>query len=463
MSEWMRSHPRCALWAGMGIGKTSATLYTLDLLRLLGEIGNDPTLVIGPMRVARDTWPEEVVKWDNFSDLTIIPLTGTPKQRASKLKARADIFTISYELVPWLVEHCLEKWPFRQVVADESDRLKGLREKKGGISMSHKKAGASAERAFQLARVAHTMVNRWVNLTGTPAPEGYTDLWGQTWYLDRGERLGRTYGSFQQRWFRPKFNGYGVEILPHGKKEIDERLADLCLTVDPKDYFDLREPIVRTVEVTLPGQARKAYRELERELFTVLTSGEVITAPHAAALTNKCLQLANGAVYTQHPLWSPVHDVKLEAVESILHESGGMPILLAYQFQSDKARLLQKFKGAADISTPTGMRAFRSGNARIGIAHPKSMGHGIDGLQHVTNILVRFGHDWKTGERLQMLERIGPMRQLGAGYNRPVFVYDIVAKDTLDEDVLAKHQFNISAQDALLAAMKRRPHALHHT
>jgi len=306
-------------------------------------------------------------------------------------------------------------------------------------------------------------VRRWVNLTGTPAPAGYEDLWGQTWYLDRGERLGRTFGAFQQRWFRPKFNGYGVELLPFGKKEIDERLKDICLTVDPKDYFDLREPIVRTVEVILPGQARKSYRELERELFTVLETGETVAAPHAAALTNKCLQLANGAVYTQHPNWSPVHEAKLEALESILHESGGMPLLVAYQFQSDKARILQKFKGAADISTADGMRAFRSGNARLGVAHPKSMGHGIDGLQHVTNILVRFGHDWKTGERLQMLERIGPMRQLGAGYDRPVYVYDIVAKDTLDEAVLAAHEFNISAQDALLAAMKRRNDAVHKT
>ena len=463
MADWMRSHERCGMWAGMGIGKSSATLYTLDLLRLLGEIGDDPTLVIGPMRVARDTWPEEVAKWDNFRALRVIPLTGTPKQRLDKLKVRADIFTISYELIPWLVEHYLEKWPFRQVVADESDRLKGLREKKGGISLSHKKAGASGARAFQLARVAHTMVRRWVNLTGTPAPAGYEDLWGQTWYLDRGERLGRTFGAFQQRWFRPKFNGYGVELLPFGKKEIDERLKDICLTVDPKDYFDLREPIVRTVEVILPGQARKSYRELERELFTVLETGETVAAPHAAALTNKCLQLANGAVYTQHPNWSPVHEAKLEALESILHESGGMPLLVAYQFQSDKARILQKFKGAADISTADGMRAFRSGNARLGVAHPKSMGHGIDGLQHVTNILVRFGHDWKTGERLQMLERIGPMRQLGAGYDRPVYVYDIVAKDTLDEAVLAAHEFNISAQDALLAAMKRRNDAVHKT
>ena len=457
MIDFLCNNKRGSLYASMGTGKTSACLYAIDVLQLLGEIHhNDPTLVIGPARVAEDTWPEEVAKWSQFRDMKIVPLCGTPAQRLDRLKSRADIFTISYELAPWLVETYLERWPYRQVIADESDRLKGFREKKGGTNTDNKKAGSSGKRAFQLARVAHTLVDRWVNLTGTPSPNGLKDLWGQNWYVDRGARLGRTHGAFMQRWFKPKWSGHGVEPMPHAEKEIHELLRDVCLTIDPKDYFDLKDPIVKPIYVTLPLSAKKIYRELERELFAQLQDGQEIEVFNAAALTNKCLQVANGAAYTEYPNWSAVHDAKLEALKSIQHESGGMPLLVAYQFKSDVERILKAFPGAVELRTKDGMARFRAGDAPIGLAHPKSMGHGIDGLQHVTNILVRYGHDWNLGERMQMLERIGPMRQLQAGFERAVFVYDIVAKDTIDEDVIESHVAKRSVQDALLNAMKRR-------
>jgi hypothetical protein len=168
------------------------------------------------------------------------------------------------------------------------------------------------------------------------------------------------------------------------------------------------------------------------------------------------LQLANGAVYTEYPNWSAVHDEKIAALESIVSESGGVPLLVAYSFKSDCARIKRAFPQAVELSTDDGMRAFRSGNAPIGLAHPKSMGHGIDGLQRVTNVLVRFGHDWNLGERMQMLERVGPMRQLQSGFDRPVWVYDICASETIDEDVIAAHVSKRSVQDSLLEAMKRR-------
>src|SRR6202795_1854705 len=284
MVDWIAEHKRCALWAGMGIGKSSAALFALDMLRLQGEIGNAPTLVIGPMRVARDTWPEELAKWDNFANFSIIPLVGTPKQRADKLKIKADISTISYESVPWLVEHYLDKWPFRQVIADESDRLKGFRLTQGG------------QRAHALGRVAHALTHRWVNLTGTPSPNGLKDLWGQTWYLDRGERLGRTFSAFTDRWFRRSWNGFSIEPMPHADKEIHAALEDICITIDPKDYYDLKEPIVNTVKVKLPEKARKIYKQLEKELFADLEEHGEVEVWNAAALTNKCLQIANGAV-----------------------------------------------------------------------------------------------------------------------------------------------------------------------
>lgn len=458
MVDWVVEHERCSLWAGMGIGKSSAELFALDLLKLMSVIGASPTLVIGPARVAKDTWPDEVAKWTNFQDMRIMPINGTPKERARRLQTRShiDVFTVSYELAPWLVNYYMERWRFKQIVADESDRLKGFREKKGGVNIESKNTSKKGKRAHSLGLVAHNLTDRWVNLTGTPAPNGLKDLWGQQWYVDRGARLGRTHSAFMQRWFKPKWSGHGVEPMPHSDREIHAALADCCLTIDPKDYFDLADPIVVPIMVKLPPAAMRVYKALEKELFVNLGDLGNVEVFNAMSLTNKCLQLANGAVYTEYPKWAPIHDEKIEAVRSIVGEAGGMPILLEYSFKSDLARIKAAFPSAVELSTVAGMKAFRAGDSPIGAAHAKSMGHGIDGLQNVTNILVRFGHGWNLGERMQMLERIGPMRQLQAGLDRPVFVYDIIAEDTIDEDVIAAHVGKRGVQDALLAAMKRR-------
>ena len=464
MVDWLMSVKRGGLWAGMGIGKTSASLVVLDWLKILGELDvRHPALIVGPMRVARDTWPDEVRKWDQFRDLSITPLVGTPAERVELLRRPSHLFTVSYELAPWLVEQWVERWPYRIVIADESDRLKGFREKsKHGTKLESEKSGRSGKRAHQLARIAHNGTDRWINLTGTPAPAGLKDLWGQTWYLDRGLRLGRTFGAFQQRWFRKKWNSdYGMEPMPHSDAEIHGLLKDIYLTVDPKDYFDLKDPIYTRVSVTLPPPARKLYQKARDEMYIALeelVQREGINIVNAGVLMQKCLQIANGAVYVDKVTreWAHVHDAKLEALDSIVHEAGGAPIMVAYNFRSDRDRILKAFPAAVDISTTEGLAAFKSGKRTIGVAHPKSMGHGIDGLQYVTNILVFFGHDPKTGERMQFIERAGPMRQLQAKLDRPVWVYDIVAKDTEDENVMRIHHENKSVQDVLLDAMNRR-------
>jgi hypothetical protein len=456
MVDFIRHNKRCALFAGCGTGKSSSALFAIELMALLGEIDfKNPVLVIGPARVARDTWTDEAAKWTQFAHLIILPLSGTPTERLKKLKQKAHIYTISYELLPWLVDCWLAKWPYRVVIADELERLKSFREKAHGTNLKSAKSGASGKRAHSIGRVVHNLTDRWINLGGTPAPAGLKDLWGSTWFLDRGERLGRTFTAFKDRWFRLRWSGVGIEPLPHAEKEIHAALADICLTVDPADYYDLKKPIVNQIKVPLPPKARALYEKLEREMFVKLESGVRIDALTAAGLTNKCLQLANGAMYTDHPAWEEVHRAKLEALESVVSESGGTPLLVQYSFKSDKTRILKTFRGSVDLSTPRGLSYFKSGSARIGVAHPGSMGHGIDGLQHVTNQLVRFGHTWKLSETMQMLERIGPMRQFNAGLNRAVFVHDILASETLDETVLDAHENHRGVQDALLRAMNR--------
>lgn len=462
MVKFIREVKRCGLYAGMGIGKTGAVLFALEALRILGEIDpRNPVLVVGPARVARDTWSDEVAKWSDFTHFKIVPLCGTPAERLVKLKQRADIFTVSYELLPWIVEYWLAKWPYRIVIADELERLKGYREKahyEKRKSIGTNKSGASGKRAYAIGRVAHNLTDRWINLGGTPAPAGLKDLWGSTWFLDRGQRLGGTFTAFKDRWFRMRWSGVGIEPLPFAEKEIHAALKDICLTVDPKDYYDLKDPIVNDIRVKLPPKARALFEKMKRDLFVEIEARggiERIDALTAAGLMNKGLQIGNGFLFTKHPLWEKVHDAKLEALESIRSEAAGMPLLVQTSFIPDKQRILKAFRGSVDISTPKGLAAFKGGAARMGVCHPGSMGHGIDGLQLITNQIVRYGHVWKLSETMQMLERIGPMRQYQAGLDRAVWEHRLIADDTFDDSVLEVHRTNGRVQDALLLALNR--------
>lgn len=446
------SNPRCALWAGMGMGKTSSTLAVCDALLLAG-LARRP-LILAPLRVARSTWPGEAEKWAEFSHLRVQPIIGSAEERRAALQASADIFTINYDNLVWLVETLGEYWPFDMVVADESTRLKNFRIKQGG------------KRTQALSNVAHSKVKRWVNLTGTPAPNGLNDLWGQTWFLDGGYRLGRSYSDFENRWFgyqraKDAVNAHKTfvkrVVFPHSQTEIQDRLRDICLTLDPKDWFDLNDPIVRTVEVELPAKARKHYRDMEREMFTHL-EGHDIEAFAAAAKTIKCLQMANGAAYVgeSNTEWVVTHDEKIEALKSVVEEASGAPVLVAYHFRSDLARLQAAFPEARQLdAAPQTIEDWNAGQIPVLLAHPASAGHGLN-LQDGGNILVYFGHWWNLEERQQILERIGPMRQKQAGHERPVFVYNIVARDTVDEVVIDRMQSKREVQDLLLEYMKNR-------
>lgn len=441
-TQFLLATPKAALYADMGMGKTGAVLSVLDKLMHAGY--DEPILVLAPKRVAKDVWSDEALKWDDFRKYYVMPIVGNVSVRNVAVTTRAHIHTCNYENLEWLVRRVSrEKWPWKLVVADESTKLKGFRLQQGG------------KRARALALVAG-LTERWINLSGTPAPNGLKDLWGQYWFLDRGERLGRTYSGFMQRWFRPKYDGYGIEPMPHSEKEIHERIGDITMALRARDWFDLAEPKVNEIRVKLPEGLRKQYKQLERELFTKLQCGTEVEVFNAAALTTKCLQFANGACYTKAPAWVHVHNLKLEALESIVNESGGKQLLVAYEFQSDRERILKAFKDSIDISTAKGLEAFKAGHKQIGVAHPASMGHGIDGLQHNCWTLIYFGHGWAMDLRDQILERIGPMRQKQGGYERVVEVYNIICHETLDDDVIDRHASKRSVQEALTTAMARR-------
>lgn len=447
---------RGATWAGMGMGKTVSTLISLTHLDLV-EPG--PTLVLAPKRVAQSTWPDEVAKWEETRSMVVSVVLGEPADRRRALRKKADIYTTNYENLPWLIEHLGDAWPFTKVVADESTRLKSFRVGAAKVKKNGepKRAPHAPVRSTALARVAHKKVRRFTELTGTPSPNGLEDLWGQAWFLDAGERLGRTHGSFVQRWFRPNHNGFGNAPMLFAQEQIEGKLRDICLSLDARDWFDLDEPIVRTIRVDLPRRARAIYEDMERHMFA--TIGETdIEAFGAAARTIKCLQLANGAAYLDEKAetFAEVHDVKIQALESIVAESGGVPLLVAYHFKSDLARLMKAFpKGRQLDAHPQTIRDWNAGKIPMLFAHPASAGHGLN-LQDGGNILVYFAHWWNLEERMQILERIGPTRQKQAGHNRPVWVYNIVATDTVDELVIARTESKRDVQDLLMEAMKRR-------
>lgn len=453
--DFITEHKRCALFAGMGLGKTATVLGALNNLSLVED--PFPVLIVAPLRVARKTWREEVAKWDDFKGLRVSQIVGTPAERKAALLRPAEIYTINYENLPWLREALAGRQMFRTIVPDESSKLKNFR---GSIQAHHKtgKRFLRCDKGVNTKALAHLgfKADRFVELTGTPAPNGLQNLWAQLWFLDGGKRLGRTFEDFESRWFRPHPSGYGLVPMRHAQAEIQDRIRDICLTIDPKDWFGLEAPISRVVRVELPPKARQAYEKMERDLFLQVGDTE-IEAFNAASKTIKCLQLANGAIYTDEDgNWADFHDAKIQALEDIIEEAGGMPVLVAYHFVSDLARLKKAFPKGRALVTEKDEDDFKAGKIPVLFAHPQSAGHGIDGFQKVTNIIAFFGHWWDLETRQQIIERIGPVRQMQSGMDRPVFIYDIVAEGTIDELVIERHETKREVQDILLAALNRK-------
>lgn len=439
ISEHIISHPRCAIWVPMGFGKSAAALDALIRLSLIEDIF--PVLIIAPLRVAQSTWPDEIVKWTNFEHLTISVLTGTPETRQRNLKKKADIYTINFENIPWLVGQCGKDWPFKTIIVDEARKLKGFRSRQG------------TTRTKALAAVAFRSP-RFIELTGTPAPGGIEDCWGQLYFLDKGARLGHSYSAFMNRWFTKGWDGYSYTPMEHAQQEIEERIKDICLSL-PKDYFPTDAPIEYPVYVDLPSHAREKYKEMEQELFTLIKT-HAVEAVNAAVKTQKCLQFANGCAYTDDKgSYVEIHNEKIEALKSIVEETGGSPLLVSYLYKSDLARLQKAFPRAKTLDKdPRTIKKWNSGAYAMLLAHPASAAHGLD-LQHSCNTIVYYSVDWDLELHQQILERVGPARQKQSGYDRPVFVYYILTRDTIDEGVLERLKTKKSIQDCLLNAMRR--------
>jgi len=457
-TKFILEHERCNLHVDMGLGKTIMVLNALDTLYTCGEY--KPTLILAPSRVARSTWSAELEKWSHLYGLEISPIVGDPLQRIAALKRDVPIYTINYENIVWLTKYLQSKWPFRTIVADESTKLKSHRvywqtNKQGTRYLCHSPSCGARTKA--LTHLAWKKTRRWINLTGTPSPNSLGDLWGPNWFIDKGASLGTSYTAFEDRWYKTDYNGYDKIMLPHAEREIRAAIAPTTFTLRAEDYLDLGEEIVNTIYIDITGKARKHYDEMEKELYTVIKAGEV-EAFTAATKSMKCHQLANGALYHDDKgTWEAIHDEKLEALRDVIGEAGGMPVIVVYQFKSDLARLQKAFPEGRALDTRRETEDnFKAGKIPILFIHPASAGHGIDGWQHVTNIMCFFSVDWNAETRDQVIARIGKVRQFQAGLDRPVFIHQIIARNTVDEIILRRLETKMTVQAALKEGLARR-------
>lgn len=461
MINFMLSNLRCNVFASPGTGKTSSSLYAFDAMRMFGEAKR--ALVLAPKRVAMSTWPNEVALWSNFNHMSIAACVGTEAQRIAVLKSEPDIVCINYEQLPWLMEVLGDHWPFDTVFADESTKIKSLR-----ITLQTSKLGnefvrgQGSTRAKAISKVAHKRVRRWINLTGSPAPNGVIDLWGQCWFIDQGMQLGRSFTAFEDRFLTsvPTSEGYTRKVpVPGAQQIIEQLIKPYSIAIDARDWFDIKEPIESIIKVDLPPKARRAYETMEQELFAELESGVEIEAFHAGSKAQKLLQIGNGTVYTDPVTraWEVVHDEKIEALKSLVTECNGESILVRYTHVPDKERILKAFPRARFLDdNPKTQDSWNAGNIPMLVAHAASAGHGLN-LQHGGRVLCDYSSGYNLEEDEQIVERVGCTRQAQSGYDRAVYRYRIVAADTVEEhSVLPRIKYKMSVQDSLKNAVRIR-------
>lgn len=430
-AQWVVDNTCGMLMLDMGLGKTVSTLTALQTLVDHFEVTR--VLVIAPKRVALSTWPAEIEAWDHIR-LSYSLLMGSKAARGKAYRSPAPVHITNIDNLVWLIEHAGKHWPYDMVVIDESSMFK-----------SHN------TRRFRALRRALPQIDRTVLLTGTPAPNSLLNLWPQIYLLDSGERLFRTFTGFRDHYFTSDYMGYTWTPKAGAEEDIYHRIGDVCLRMDAADYLDTPERVDITTPCPLPAAARSVYDAMEADELLPMSEGEPITAANAAVLVGKLQQIAGGAVYREGRDWEDVHQTKLDALEDLIEASGGQPLLVAYNYQHDLARLQARFPQARVLDTdPQTVEDWNAREIPLLLAHPKSAGHGLN-LQHGGNTLVWFSLTYSLELYQQFNARLH--RQ---GQKEVTRVYHLVAPDTIDEEVMAALQRKSAGQDALLGALRAR-------
>lgn len=430
--KFIESHPISALFLDMGLGKTSITLTAVNEL-LFDSFEVRKVLVIAPLRVAKNTWCDEIKKWDHLSNVKYSIVVGTEKERISALNKKADIYIINRENVDWLVNKSGYKFDFDMIVIDELSSFKNHQSKR-----------------FKSLMKIRPKVKRIVGLTGTPSSNGLMDLFAEFKVLDLGERLGYFIGQYRNTYFKPdKTNGaivYSYKPLPNAEDSIYERISDITVSMKAREYLKMPELVISKYQVEMSSNEKKQYDKMKKNLICEIKDGE-ITVSNAGSLSNKLSQFANGAVYDDEQNIVEIHSRKLDALEDIIESMNGKPLLVAYWYKHDLQRIKKKFD-VKEIKTGKDIADWNKGKIPVALIHPASAGHGLN-LQQGGSTLVWFGLTWS----LELYQQTNG-RLYRQGQKNTVVIQHIVTKGSIDEQILKALERKNKTQEDLIEAVK---------
>jgi len=436
--DFILEHPIAAILLDMGMGKTSIVLTAIMQL-IYDRFEVNKVLIIGPLRVARTTWPEEIKKWEHLKGLRYSVVVGIAAERKAALKEDADVYIINRENVPWLIEQSGMSFDYDMVVIDELSSFKSWQSKR-----------------FRSLMKVRPQVKRIVGLTGTPSSNGLMDLFAEFKVLDMGKRLGRFIGQYREWYFKPdRMNGpivYTYKLLPGAEKAIYEKISDITISMKGTDYLDMPELISTEYKVYLDEEEKAKYQALKEELVLQLPGGEV-TAANAASLSGKLSQLANGAIYDDDDSVNVFHQKKIDGLEDLIESANGKPVLVVYWFKHDLSRIIERLSQLGvhyeKLDSDASIQRWNKGQIDVGLIHPQSAGHGLN-LQSGGNIMIWFGITWSLELYQQTVARLWRLGQT----EKTVSVIHIVTDGTVDERILKALEAKDITQSALIDAVK---------
>lgn len=437
-TNFIIKNPTSAVFLEMGLGKSVITL-TAILELCLERFEVSRVLVIAPLRVARDTWPAEIQKWDHLKGLTYSVAVGTAAERRAALRQKTFVHIINRENVQWLIEESGIPWQYDMVVIDELSSFKSHQSKR-----------------FKSLMKARPGVRRMVGLTGTPSSNGLMDLWAEFRVLDMGKRLGRFITHYREQFFEPDRRN-GMQVFSYkpragAEREIYRRIGDITISMRSTDYLQMPECVMNTVSVSLDSSEFEIYEAMESKMVTEL-DGIEIDAVNAAALTGKLCQLANGAIYTPDGNTVFFHERKLEALEDLIEGANGKPVLVAYWYKHDLARIQERFK-VHELKSSKDIADWNAGKIPVAVIHPASAGHGLN-LQAGGSTLIWFGLTWSLELYQQTNARLWRQGQQA----ETVAIHHIITRGTVDEDVMRSLSEKDRSQASLMRAVRARVEA----
>ncbi|MCC8013659.1 MAG: DEAD/DEAH box helicase [Eubacterium sp.] len=430
--QFLTQNKAAALLLDMGLGKTVITLTALWELAF-DYFDIEKVLIIAPKRVAESTWRSEIEKWEHLSGLTYSIVLGTKQQRENALNQKALLYIINRENVSWLIKN--HKWDFDAVVIDELSSFKSNKTER-----------------FKALKKVRPYVKRIIGLTGTPAPNSLMDLWAEIYLLDMGKRLGRYIGGFRERFFIPDKRNQQIVFSYKPKDGAEEKIysliSDICISMKALDHLEMPKLVNNNIAVEMNGKEQKIYDKFKSDMVLSIENKD-LDAVNAAALSNKLLQMSNGAVYADDSTTVKIHDRKLDALEDLIEAANGKPLLVAYWYKHDKQRILERFD-AAEINTADDIERWNKGEVSIALIHPASAGHGLN-LQQGGSTVVWFGLTWS----LELYQQLNA-RLYRQGQKNTVFIHHIITKNTIDENVIKALEKKNVSQNSLIDAVKAR-------